>query len=187
MLNSALTDVANTEVVEVTSDEMGNMLLDITLVGDDSDVGVCSLLDRLPTGTTVDVDATTMAVVNATLLVVTAAIEAPSKLCKSDTELIDMLVDISDVVIVCKSKVDVVNTGITEVGISSVAELTDMHAEDLIEQSVRVISVKDDMVLLVTSEVSNGSVVFDGVMLVSIADVPVEKIPDAITMHGTNI
>lgn len=102
MLNSALTDVANAEMVEIASDEMGNMLLDITLVSDDSDVGVCSLLDRLSTGTTADVDATRMAVVNATLLVVTAAIEASSKLCKSDTELIDVLIDISDVVIVCK-------------------------------------------------------------------------------------
>lgn len=111
---------------------LNNLLLNITLVGVINGLAVCSLLDKVLLETTDDVDATELAMVNAMTLDIMGVVEMPSELYESSTELIDVLIEVSNGAVVCTSyKDDVVNTvgllvvGRSELGTSSVAELDD--------------------------------------------------------------
>ena len=111
---------------------LNDLLLNITLVGVINGPAVCSLLDKVLLETTDDVDATELAMVNAMTLDVMGVVEMPSELYESSTELIDVLIEVSNGAVVCTSyKDDIVNTvgllvvGGSELGTSSVAELDD--------------------------------------------------------------
>ena len=61
------------------------------------------MLDMVLLEETDDVDATELTVFNATLSDVMGVVKAPSELCESSTELTDVLIDASNVVVVCTS------------------------------------------------------------------------------------
>ena len=87
----------------ITVNEKDNLLLDAVLIDVINSQEVCSLLNMVLLEATNDVGPAELAIVNVIELDVIRVLEVPSELYDSSTELIDVLIDVSNVTVVCTS------------------------------------------------------------------------------------